>query len=254
MIPYFTFQEINLGIITIQVWGLMAFLGFLVALFFSIKEGKRKGIGEESIWDIMIISLIGAITGSRIFYVIFNFEEFSSLADVFNIYNNGGFSFLGGAIIVAVSIYTYSRIKKIDICKLGDVLVSGAILAIIITRLGCFFVYDHLGQITNLPWGRIYIDQTVRHPVALYHIISGVVILCLIQYFKKKHLKDGILVLLFMFFYSFLRFLLDFTRCSDLPFCDSRYLNLTYTQWILLATAPFMVYLLLKKRCRPVLN
>ncbi|MCK4525557.1 MAG: prolipoprotein diacylglyceryl transferase, partial [Candidatus Andersenbacteria bacterium] len=111
MIPYFTFQEINLGIITIQVWGLMVFLGFLVALFFSIKEGKKKGIDEENIWDVMILSLIGVIAGSRIFYVIFNFEKFSSLANVFNIYNNGGFSFLGGVIVVAIMIYIYSRIK-----------------------------------------------------------------------------------------------------------------------------------------------
>ena len=247
MIPYFTFQEINLGIITIQVWGLMVFLGFLVALFFSIKEGKKKGIDEENIWDVMILSLIGVIAGSRIFYVIFNFEKFSSLANVFNIYNNGGFSFLGGVIVVAIMIYIYSRIKKINIYKLGDVLVTGAILAITITRLGCFFIYDHLGKITNLPWGRMYIDQTIRHPVALYHIISGIIILCLIQYFKKKHLKEGVLILLFIFFYSFSRFFLDFARCSDLAICDSRYLNLTYTQWILLAVAPLIVYVLKRR-------
>ena len=247
MIPYFTFQEINLGIITIQVWGLMVFLGFLVALFFSIKEGKKKGIDEENIWDVMILSLIGVIAGSRIFYVIFNFEKFSSLADVFNIYNNGGFSFLGGVIVAIIMVYIYSRIKKINIYKLGDVLVTGAILAITITRLGCFFIYDHLGKITNLPWGRMYIDQTIRHPVALYHVISGIIILCLIQYFKKKHLKEGVLILLFIFFYSFSRFFLDFARCSDLAICDSRYLNLTYTQWILLAVAPLVVYLLKRK-------
>jgi phosphatidylglycerol:prolipoprotein diacylglycerol transferase len=247
MIPYFTFQEINLSIITIQVWGLMAFLGFLVALFFSIKEGKRKGMDEENIWDVMIFSLIGIIAGSRIFYVISNFEEFNSLADVFNIYNNGGFSFLGGVIAASALICVYSRIKKINIYKLGDVLVSGAILAIITTRIGCFFIYDHIGKVTGLPWGRIYIDQTIRHPVALYHIISGIVILCLIQYFKKKHLKEGVLALLFVFFYSFSRFFLDFTRCSDLIICDSRYVGLTCSQWLLLFVIPFTIYLLKRR-------
>ncbi len=225
----------------------MVFLGFLVALFLSIKEGKKKGIEEENIWDVMIISLIGVIIGSRIFYVISNLEEFSSLADVFNIYNNGGFSFLGGAIVAAALIYIYSKIKEINIYKLGDVLVSGAITAIIIIRLGCFFIYDHIGKITNFPWGRMYIDQTIRHPVALYHIIGGIVILCLIQYFKNKRLKEGVLVLLFIFFYSFLRFFIDFARCSDLIICNSHYLNLTYTQWILLAIIPFTVYLLKRK-------
>ena len=247
MIPYFTFQEIDLGIITIQVWGLMAFLGFLFALFFSIKEGKRNGIDEENIWDVMIFSLIGVIVGSRIFYVILNFREFNNLIDVFNVYNNGGFSFLGGIIAASILIYIYSKIKKINIYKLADALVFGAVVAITTTRLGCFFIYDHPGRITDLPWGRLYIDGIARHPVALYHIIGGIIVLCLIQHFKKKHLKEGVLAILFLFFYSFLRFFLDFFRCSDLEICDSNYLSLTYTQWILLMIIPFAIYMLKKK-------
>ncbi len=247
MIPYFTFQEIDLGIITIQVWGLMAFLGFLFALFFSIKEGKRNGIDEESIWDVMIFSLIGVIVGSRIFYVILNFREFNNLIDVLNVYNDGGFSFLGGIIVASILIYIYSKIKKINIYKLADTLVFGTVVAITITRLGCFFIYDHPGKITNLPWGRLYIDGIARHPVALYHIIGGIIVLCLIQHFKKKHLKEGVLAILFLFFYSFLRFFLDFFRCSDLEICDSNYLSLTYTQWILLMIIPFAIYMLKKK-------
>ncbi|MCK4799974.1 prolipoprotein diacylglyceryl transferase [Candidatus Parcubacteria bacterium] len=247
MIPYFTFQEIDLGIITIQVWGLMAFLGFLFALFFSIKEGKRNGIDEENIWDVMIFSLIGVIVGSRIFYVILNFREFNNLIDVLNVYNDGGFSFLGGIIVASILIYIYSKIKKINIYKLADTLVFGTVVAITITRLGCFFIYDHPGKITNLPWGRLYIDGIARHPVALYHIIGGIIVLCLIQHFKKKHLKEGVLAILFLFFYSFLRFFLDFFRCSDLEICDSNYLSLTYTQWILLMIIPFAIYMLKKK-------
>lgn len=247
MIPYFTFQEIDLGIITIQVWGLMAFLGFLFALFFSIKEGKRNGIDEENIWDVMIFSLIGVIVGSRIFYVILNFREFNNLIDVLNVYNNGGFSFLGGIIVASILIYIYSKIKKINIYKLADTLVFGTVVAITITRLGCLFIYDHPGKITNLPWGRLYIDGIARHPVALYHIIGGIIVLCLIQHFKKKHLKEGVLAILFLFFYSFLRFFLDFFRCSDLEICDSNYLSLTYTQWILLMIIPFAIYMLKKK-------
>ncbi|MEA2098371.1 MAG: prolipoprotein diacylglyceryl transferase family protein [Patescibacteria group bacterium] len=247
MIPYFTFQEINLGIVTIQVWGLMAFLGFLTALFFSIKEGRENGIDEENIWDIMIFSLIGIIIGSRVFYVILNFREFNNLVDIFNIYNNGGFSFLGGVIVASILIYLYSKIKKINIYKLADTLVFGAVIAVTITRLGCFFIYDHLGKITDLPWGRLYVDGIARHPVALYHIISGIIILCLIQYLKKKHLKEGTLATFFVLFYSFFRFFLDFARCSDLEICDSRYLGLTYTQLILLMVIPFSVYILKKK-------
>ncbi|MDF1498340.1 MAG: prolipoprotein diacylglyceryl transferase [Patescibacteria group bacterium] len=244
MISYFTFQQIDLGLISIQVWGFFVSLGFLFSLLISVKEGKKQGVSKENIWDIMIISLIGIIIGSRFFYVFSNFEEFNALSDVFNLYKNGGFSFLGGGIVALILIYIYSKIKKIDIYKLLDVLIIGAIVALTITRVGCFFIYDHVGKITNLPWGRIYIDQSVRHPVALYHIINGIVIICLICYLKKRQLGQGVLALSVVFYFIISRFFLDFTRCMDLKVCDSRHLQLTYSQWILMFITPVSVYLL----------
>lgn len=251
MIPYFSFQEISLNIITIQVWGLMASLGFLMALFFSLKEGKKKRIDEENLWDIMILSLIGIILGSRFFYILFNFEKFDSLIDIFNIYKNGGFSLLGGMIIAIPLIYIYAKKKKINIYKLGDVLTPGIIISIIIIRLGCFLVYDHIGKITNLPWAQLYIDQSARHPVALYYIINNVVILGIICYLKKRSLNDGVLALSAALYYSISIFFLEFARCSDLPVCDSRFFNLTHNQWLLLFAIPFIVYFL-KKRMKTI--
>ncbi len=247
MIPYFSFQEINLDIITIQVWGLMASLGFLAALFFSLKEGRRKGINKESMWDIMILSLIGIILGSRIFYILFNFEKFDNLADVFNIYKNGGFSLPGGIIIAIPLVYIYAKAKKINIYKLGDALTPGIIISIIITRMGCFLVYDHIGKITNLPWARLYIDQSARHPVALYHTINAVIILGAIYYLKKRKLNDGVLALSAALYYSISIFFLEFARCSDLSICDSRLFNLTYNQWLFLFAIPLIFYFLKRR-------
>ena len=249
MIPYFTFTQIHLGPVTIQVWGLMVSLGFLFALFLSLAEVKKQNIqnlSRENIWDIIIIALVGMVVGGRALYVIFNFGEFENLAEIFYL-QNGGLSLVGGVAISAIVVYIYAKIKKIDIWKLADILIQGAVAALLFARIGCFLIYDHIGKITNLPWGRLYIDETVRHPVILYHIISYVIILLIIHYFKTRQLKKGVLFLIGAFCYLIFRFSLDFLRCSDLSICDNRYLNLTYTQWILLAIAPFVVYLLLTK-------
>ena len=249
IIPYFTFTQIHLGHVTIQVWGLMVSLGFLFALFLSLAEVKKQNIqnlSRENIWDIIIIALVGMVVGGRALYVIFNFGEFENLAEIFYL-QNGGLSLVGGVAISVIVICVYARIKKIDIWKLADVLIQGAVAALLFARIGCFLIYDHIGKITNLPWGRLYIDETVRHPVILYHIISCVIILLIIRYFKTRQLKKGVLFLIGVSCYVVFRFLLDFLRCSDLSICDSRYLNLTYTQWILLAITPFVIYLLLKR-------
>ena len=244
MIPYFTFQEINLGLITIQVWGLMASLGFLLALFLSLKEAERKNINKDDIWNVMILALIGMIAGSRIFYIVSSFNEYNNLTEIFNL--NWGFSFLGGASFAGILVFIYARYKKIDTFKLADAITPGAIAAIIIIRTGCFLIYDHPGKITNIPWGRLYIDETARHPIALYCIISSLAILFIICYLKKRHLKNGLLFLYFAIYYLVFRFLIDFLRCSDLDICDAHYLNLTYTQWFILILILPAGYLLFK--------
>ena len=193
MIPYFSFQEINLGIITIQVWGLMTSIGFLGALFLSLKEAEKKDIDKDDIWNVMILSLIGMIVGSKIFYTLSNFKECDNLTEIFNL--NFGFSFLGGALFAGILLFIYAKYKKINFWKLADVITPGAIVAIIIVRIGCFLIYDHLGKITDLPWGRIYLDGTVRHPVILYHLTSALAIFFIVWYFKKRHLKNGLLFL-----------------------------------------------------------
>jgi len=246
MIPYFTFQEINISIITIQVWGLMASIGFLLALFLSLKEAKRKNIDKDDIWNVLILALIGMIIGSKIFYVISNLSEVESLTEIFNL--TWGFSFLGGASFAGILLFIYAKYKKINFWKLADTITPGIIAAIIIVRIGCFLIYDHLGKITNLPWGRLYIDETARHPVILYHIISALVIFLMVCYLKKRRLKSGLLFLHFAVYYLIFRFLTDFLRCSDLNICDVRYLNLTYTQWFILILILPVGYLLLRVR------
>ena len=236
MIPYFTFTQIDLGFVTIQAWGLMASIGFLLALFLSLREAKRKHIDKDDIWNVLILALVGMIIGSRIFYIVSNFNELENLTEIFNL--NWGFSFIGGASFAGILIFIYAKYKKINFWKLADTITPGTIAAIITIRIGCFLIYDHLGKITDLPWGRIYFDGTARHPVILYHLISALAIFLIVWYFRKRHLKNGLLFLYFAAYYLVFRFLIDFLRCSDLKICDAHYLNLTWTQWFILILMP----------------
>ncbi len=248
MIPYFHFTQIQVGGITLQIWGLMASFGFLSTLFLSIKEAKRKGIDENSVWDAVILAVVAMIVGSRTFYVLLNRNEFSDMKEIFDP-RSGGFSSLGGMAVVLGAVYVFGRLRKINIWKLADTLTPGAIVGIAMVRAGCFLVYDHVGKITSLPWGRLYVDQTIRHPVSLYHLISAIIIFFIIWHLREKHSRDGVLFLTFIVYYSISRFLLDFIYCYDLAVCNDRYGGLTITQWILLAFIPILCYYYIR-RCR----
>lgn len=250
MLPYFSFKEMSIGPITIQIWGLMVSAGFLAALFWSLKEAEENKIDKNYIWDSMLIILAGVIIGSKIFYIISNSIELGDFENVFTL-TTGGFSLIGGIIFSLIIIYFYAKIKKINVWMLADVLAPGLLLALIFARIGCFLVNEHIGSVTSSPWGIKYIDGSIRHPVSLYLFISDIVIFLIIWYLKKRESRKinvGVISLVLALCFSASRFLLDFTRCNDLDICDARYLSLTYTQWILLTIIPFVIILIRRRQ------
>ena len=96
MIPWFQIEQIHLGPLTIQVWGLLVSLGFALGAFVAWKEAKRKGVDANIILDLFILILAGAIIGGRLFYVAEHYKEY--VGDPLRIFliSEGGMSFFGG--------------------------------------------------------------------------------------------------------------------------------------------------------------
>lgn len=245
MIPYFSLSSIQVGPIALQMWGLFASLGVLFSLFISLNRAKKIDIDKEVIYDTFLIALIAFIAGAKMFYIIFSAEKDISVSGLIS---GGGFSFLGGAIFSGVTVFSYLTYKKVDVLKIADILTPGFAVALIFIRIGCFLVYDHIGSITDLPWGIAYSDGSVRHPVSLYLLLGNIVIFWIIWYLEKRKtgLAKGAIFFISLALYSAFRFIFDFTRCADLGVCDARYFGLTYTQLLLSVIFPVSVYLLMK--------
>ena len=235
MIPYFVFDKIIIGGLTIYVWGLMASAGFLAALIISLREAKRRKINKEIVWDLILIILLGIIIGSRGCYILWHWDEFKdNLVKIFFLWE-GGLSSVGGMILAGAAGALYAKYKKLNLWKIADLLTPGMIGAIFFARAGCFLVGSHLGKITNLYWGREYLDGTIRHPVALYFTIGALALFLIIWHLRKELKKDGLLFLIFIAGYLTTSFLIDFARCSDiLLICENRFHGLTYSQLVFL--------------------
>lgn len=230
MIPYFSITHISFGSIAIQVWGFFAAIGFVLALFLSLRRADERKADKEIIWDVMTIGLLGMIAGGRILYFFsYRGDNIDALLDT-----HGGFSVAGGAIAAAAMAYAYLKYKKQDMRKILDILTPGAAVALISVRIGCFLLDEHVGKITGLPWAMEFTDGSFRHPVALYHILFLIFILIITQRLEKIRMKDGMLFLDFCILYAFFSFFADFFRCVDLNICDPRFRGLTGSQWIML--------------------
>ncbi len=103
---------IKFGNFAIYTYGLMMAIAFFVGITLARKEADRVGQDPEKIMDLSFYILIGAVIGSRLFYVFTDPRTFlSDPIEIFRIWN-GGLVFYGGLIGSFAAGVIFIRWKK----------------------------------------------------------------------------------------------------------------------------------------------
>ncbi len=91
-----------------------------MAVFLGMRNRERFGINERANSRYCIMGSTSRIIGARLYYVIFNWDEFGG--DILKIINirTGGLAIYGGLIGALLSSYIYCRVKKVDYLNLLD--------------------------------------------------------------------------------------------------------------------------------------
>ena len=94
-------------------------------------------------------------------------------------------SFHGGLFGLVLSIFFYSKWKKIYFFQLSDLIATVAPMGIFFGRLANFINIELYGRVTNFKFAMIYptIDNLPRHPSQLYEAFFEGIILFIIMYF-----------------------------------------------------------------------
>ncbi|MEP6477481.1 MAG: prolipoprotein diacylglyceryl transferase family protein, partial [Actinomycetota bacterium] len=133
--------------------GLFIAIGFMIGASLLARMAVGRGIDEDHIQSIIFWCLVGAIIGSRFFYVLAHFSEFDNLGQMLAIWR-GGISLLGGiAGAVLINVHRLRRYgyRFFQVADPGAVAVA---LGISIGRTGDLIIGDHLGRPTSwlLAW------------------------------------------------------------------------------------------------------
>ena len=229
IIPYF-----SLGPLTIRYYGLLFFIGFLLGYLVVRKVAEQNALGKETIDDFLPFAMIGAIIGIRLFHVfVYSWDYFSKNPIEILYFWQGGLSSHGAVIGMAITIYLFTKYKKIPFHKLSDTLVIGAPLTALFVRLGNFTNGEIVGKISQLPWAIKFPNfQGFRHPTMLYMASYHGLIFLTLNKLNKLKLKQGILTWIFIALFSTFRFLIEFTKD---PAIDLFYNVLTAAQYWSLA-------------------
>lgn len=231
MIPWFQIEQIHLGPLTIQVWGLLVSLGFALGVFVLWKEAKRKGVDANIILDLFILILAGAIIGGRLFYAAEHYKEY--IGDPLRIFfiSEGGMSFFGGFLAALLASMFFVRRKKLAVWKIADTVAPALAAGYAVGRIGCLMIHDHIGKITNFFLGIKTPEGVIRHEPIIYEIVfNGIALFAILWFLRKRIKQDGTLSVIFLVWFLSVRFITDFFRSADLPKSDIRYYGLTLAQ------------------------
>tara|TARA_Y100001970_G_C14257369_1_gene876500 strand:+ start:6013 stop:6903 length:891 start_codon:yes stop_codon:yes gene_type:complete len=235
----------DFGIFSIKWYGFLIGISLLIGLNISRKLALINKINPNLVNDFLPIFIIISLIGARIYYVIFQWSNYSgnNFYSKYLIFNyeftiprfieiwNGGIAIHGA--LLAGSIYTihFCKKNKIFIKKFFDILIPSVILGQAIGRWGNFFNNEAFGNPTDLPWKLFipfqkrpleYLNFEFFHPTFLYesiwNFIIFLILISLINLANKKRIDliPGYITFLYLILYSFGRFYIESLRTDPL--------------------------------------
>ena len=221
----------ELGPITVRWYGLLIASAVLLGVTLSQSLAKRRGVDPELIGDLIIWLVLAAIPSARLYYVLFQWQDYVQRpAEILAIWH-GGIA-IHGAILGGIgATLIFARLKKISFWQLADFVAPSLILGQAIGRWGNFFNSEAFGRPTDLPW-KLFIPSNQRPPglanVAYYHptflyeslwnlgVFTLLMVLFVYGLQGKLRLKLGTLFLVYWAAYSAGRFWIEGLRMDSL--------------------------------------
>ena len=191
-------------------------LGWIYCNKILIKDEDKKKLFDEYISYI----IIGIILGGRLGYVfIYNPSYYLKNLNEIPMIWNGGMSFHGALLGIVLATIIFCRRNNQNIFYYLDLVSLGAPIGIFLGRIANFINSELYGRETDIIWSVkfIQIDSLTRHPSQIYEAtFEGIILFILLNLFHRNLTKkNGLISYLFIIYYSFFRFFIEFTREPD---------------------------------------
>lgn len=223
--------------IEIAYYGVIIALGMLAGALVAYREAKKTGQKVDDYIDFTLYTLIAAIIGARIYYVIFEWDYYSAHPlEIFNL-RAGGLAIYGGVLASVLTLFIFTKVKKLKFWLMADTAVQGLIIGQIIGRWGNFFNREAFGGYTDslfamqLPVSEAkgitqeLIEHLVTidgvsyvqvHPTFLYEGTWNLLLFIGICLYKRHKKFDGEIFAIYLMGYGVGRFIIEGLRTDQL--------------------------------------
>ncbi|PJJ27499.1 prolipoprotein diacylglyceryl transferase [Lacrimispora celerecrescens] len=225
----------------IAFYGIIIGFGILAGLWVATRDAKRRGQDPDIYLDFVLYAIIISIMGARIYYVIFDWDNYKDdLLQILNL-RAGGLAIYGGVIGAVITLIVYARVKKLSFFSLADTGCLGLITGQIIGRWGNFFNCEAFGGYTDSLFAmrirRALVNENMIskellnhlivkngveyiqvHPTFFYESIWNLLVLLFMLWYRKRKRFDGEMLFIYLLGYGLGRVWIEGLRTDQLIF------------------------------------
>lgn len=270
----------------IGTYGLMAFVGFMVAYVLFIHELKRKqeflnGNTPSVIADVtLILAVVFGIIGAKLAFLLFEAPDFR----IEYVFWGAGLTWYGGLVLGCTAVIAWFYNRRLNLAMMADMLAPMLAQGYAFGRIGCHLSGDgdfgvpcvdeniDSALCMTYPDGLVpspcYVDGVEYlvcpgdavdpfwfpvHPTPVYESITGFILFGLLWFLRKRISQNGILFAIYCAISGILRFLIEFIRMPEMRperILGLRDAQLTAAGQVLLGIAIIVVVAVRARRAR----
>ncbi len=231
---------IQLGPLAIRWYALAYIAGIVLAWLYMRWLAKRSPVfaTPAQVDDFLVWATLGIVLGGRLGYVLFyNFGYYLQHPIEILFLWQGGMSFHGGFLGVALAIYLYARHLKVRFTRFADLVCMSVPIGLFFGRIANFVNGELFGRATDVSWAVIFPagGNVPRHPSQLYEAaLEGLMlflVFLLLELTTRTREHSGFISGLFVAAYGVSRFLVEFVRQPD-DHLGTLAVGLSMGQWL----------------------
>lgn len=244
--------------VRIYSYGFLLMLAFAIGTWLAARRVRQAGLSAQVAIDIALYSVVAGIIGARLAFLLFDYVPDpgkNTLLDMAAIWR-GGLTFQGGLLLALFVCIWYLKAHKLRAGVVADAFAPAVAMGVALGRVGCFLNGCCWGTIAppghplavRFPAGSpafgyhrylMHMEQLLPrleeagysgvpelqqyscpvYPTQLYTTAAMLgLFLLLLLVERLPRLFDGMVMLVFVFLYSVVRFVIEFWRDDTLPY------------------------------------
>ncbi|PLX41161.1 MAG: prolipoprotein diacylglyceryl transferase [Deltaproteobacteria bacterium] len=214
----------NFGTLIIYTYGTALFAAIVAGWLTGLHLSNNAGLNKSNFKSFTLLTIISAILGARLFYVILEWDIFAeNPLLIFEIWQ-GGMVYYGGLIGAMASGFIFLRtLPHTEALTILDIAAPSVAIAHAVGRLGCFAAGCCYGSECTLPWAVTFTNLSSQArlgvplaPVQLYEAaVNFLIFLFVFDWQKRRKHVEGVVFAGYLLIYPLFRFVLEFYRGDE---------------------------------------